>query len=263
MNNLICAFDDVTKSLVRNQLFFMLGWQDVKQRYKRSKVGPFWLTISMGVMILTIGLVFGRIFKTPITEFLPFLTLGLMLWGFIFSCITEGCTSFISSAAIIKQLSVPLPIHVFRVCLWRNDELFGHNCRLHLSGIFMKPVYPIALLSLLGILLLVLNVTWMALLLGVMSSRFRDIPQLVQNLFQVIFYLTPIIWMPHLLPARASTLMLDWNPFYHMLEIVRSPLLGIAPSATSWLVSIAIAIIGWLVSLSVYGICRNKIAYWL
>lgn len=61
----------------------MLGWQDVKQRYKRSKVGPFWLTISMGVMIATIGLVFGNIFSSPMPDFLPFLTLGLILWGFI------------------------------------------------------------------------------------------------------------------------------------------------------------------------------------
>ncbi|WJM92281.1 ABC transporter permease [Pseudomonas brenneri] len=264
MNNFRLAVGDVVNSLARSQLFLMLGWQDVKQRYKRSKVGPFWLTISMGVMIATIGLVFGNIFSSPMAEFLPFLTLGLILWGFIFTSLTDGCNAFISSASIIKQLPVPLPIHVFRV-IWRNSVILLHNLIILplVYLCFLKTPSPVALLSLIGFVLMVINVSWMALLFGVLSTRFRDVPQLVQSLFQVVFYLTPIIWMPHLLPARASTLLLSWNPFYHMLEVVRAPLLGDVPALDSWVISICMAVVGWLVSLAVYGVCRNKIAYWL
>ncbi|WP_371319252.1 ABC transporter permease [Pseudomonas gingeri] len=264
MNNFKLAAGDVAKSLARSQLFLMLGWQDVKQRYKRSKVGPFWLTISMGVMIATIGLVFGNIFSSPMADFLPFLTLGLILWGFIFSCVTDGCNAFISSASIIKQLPVPLPIHVFRV-IWRHCAILLHNLIILplVYLCFLKPVSFVVLLSLIGFVLMVINVSWMALLFGVLSTRFRDVPQLLQSFFQVVFYLTPIIWMPHLLPARASTLLLSWNPFYHMLEVVRAPLLGNIPSLDSWIISMGMAVVGWLVSLAAYGACRNKIAYWL
>ena len=242
----------------------MLGWQDVKQRYKRSKVGPFWLTISMAVMIASIGLVFGGIFSAPLADFLPFLALGLILSSFILTSLTEGCTAFISSTAIIKQFPVPLPIHMCRV-IWHNVVILLHNLIIlplvYLA--FLKPFTPEALLSLPGFALMVLNISWMALVFGVLSTRFRDIPQLVQSFFQVVFYLTPVIWMPHMLPERVSTVLLDWNPIYHMVEIVRAPLLGELPGSESWIICIGMALLGWSVSLAVYGACRTKIAYWL
>jgi lipopolysaccharide transport system permease protein len=57
------ALSDIIAATRRYALVGMLGWQDVRQRYRRSALGPFWLTISMGVMIGTIGVVFGQIFK--------------------------------------------------------------------------------------------------------------------------------------------------------------------------------------------------------
>lgn len=255
---------DFTESLSNSQLFCILGWQDVKQRYKRSRVGPFWLTISMGVMIGTIGVVFSKIFNSPISEFLPFLALGLILWGFIFSCLTEGCNGFIAAAPIIKQLPVPLPIHIFRV-IWRNLIITTHNIIILpvVYLYFMKPVGFVALLCLPGFVLLLLNVSWMAMLFSVMSVRFRDVPQIIQSMLQVVFYLTPIIWMPNLLPARASGLLLNWNPFYHLIDLVRSPLLGGVPAVESWVICALMGVLGWLISLAVYGACRNRIAYWI
>ena len=102
------AVQDILSALKRFSLIGTLGWQDVRQRYRRSSIGAFWLTISMGVMIGTIGIVFGQIFKSPMNEFLPFLSVGLILWGFISTVITEGCSGFIAGEAVIKQLPIPL-----------------------------------------------------------------------------------------------------------------------------------------------------------
>jgi ABC-type polysaccharide/polyol phosphate export permease len=33
----------------------MLAWQDIKQRYRRSVIGPFWLTISTAIMVFSLG----------------------------------------------------------------------------------------------------------------------------------------------------------------------------------------------------------------
>src|SRR3546814_14557644 len=116
------ALVDVAKTTKRYTLVGMLGWQDVRQRYRRSALGPFWLTISMGVMIATIGVVFGSIFKTPMVEFFPFLSLGLILWTYISTIITEGCAGFIVAEGVIKQLALPLPVHIARV-VWRNAQI--------------------------------------------------------------------------------------------------------------------------------------------
>ena len=258
------ALADLAAATHRASLIATLGWQDVRQRYRRSALGPFWLTISMGVMIGTIGLVFGQIFKSPMEEFLPFLATGLILWTFISTMITEGCSSFIAAEAVIKQLPIPLSVHVFRQ-LWRNLIILAHNIVILplVMLVVGKTITVDALLAIPGMIILLLNLTWLCIFLGIVCARFRDIPQIVGSLLQVIFYLTPIMWLPSLLPQRAGTYMLDFNPFFHLLEIVRAPLLGQLPSAENWLASLGIALVGWIATIFLFARYRRRIAYWL
>ena len=80
---------------------------------------------------------------------------------------------------------------------------------------------------------------------------------------QIMFYVTPIIWLPSLLPARTSMMMLDPNPFFHLMEIVRAPLMNFYPSMTNWVVSVMLAIFGWGVAIKMFNKYRSRIAYWL
>lgn len=255
---------DIFMALRRYDLAGVLGWQDIRQRYRRSSLGPFWLTISMGVLIGTLGLVFGSIFAAPMNELLPFFTIGLILWTLISTSLNEGCTGFTSSEAIIKQISVPLFSHILRV-LWRNLVIFVHNLIIFpvVLLVFWKPLPAIALLALGGFVVLMVNLSWMALLLGVFCARYRDVPQIVSSLLQVFFYLTPIIWMPEMLPERASLFLLNANPFFHLIEIVRAPMLGAPPSTLNWQVCTVLAIAGWGFTILFYGRFRSRIAYWL
>jgi len=128
-SSILIALSDIAMATRRYFLVGMLGWQDVRQHYRRSALGPFWLTIAMGVMIGSIGVVFGQIFNSPMSEFLPFLAAGMIFWGFISSVITEGCTGFIAAEGIIKQLPIPLFVHILRV-IWRNLLILAHNMRI-------------------------------------------------------------------------------------------------------------------------------------
>lgn len=258
------ALADIAAATRRYQLVGMLGWQDVRQRYRRSALGPFWLTISMGVMIGTIGLVFGEIFKTPLTEFLPFLAAGMILWSFISSVVIEGCASFIAADGIIKQLPIPLFVHVMRM-IWRNILILGHNIVIFPLVLLAvgRPLSWLAVVSIPAFLLVVVNLTWVSLLLSVFCARYRDLPQIVANVLQVLFYLTPIMWMPASLPSRAGIYLLKFNPVYHVLSVARAPLLGELPTLSDWLVSLGLAVFGWLVALLVYGRYKRRIAYWL
>ena len=232
------ALKDMLAAARRYPLVGMLGWQDVRQRYRRSMLGPFWLTISMGVMIATIGIVFGQIFDAPMTDFLPFLAAGMIVWTFISSVISEGCTGFISAEGIIKQLPIPLFVHVLRM-IWRNVLILGHNLVI-IPLVFLavgKPLSVVAFISIPGFVLAAINLAWVALILAILCARYRDLPQIVGSVLQVVFYLTPIMWMPSLLPQRAGLYLLDLNPIFHLLEIVRAPLLGQLPNMTSWIVS--------------------------
>ena len=255
---------DIKIMLEKRSLIFLLGWQDIKQRYRRSKLGPFWLTISMGVMIGMIGLVFGQVFKAPMQEYLPFLATGIILWTFFSSCLMEGGTSFIDSAGMIRQLSLPLSIYPARV-IWRNFVIMGHNI-LILPFVFLYVGKGISLNIVWlvpGLILLLLNVFWMTLFLGTICSRFRDMPQIVNSLLQVFFYVTPVIWMPNSLNPRSANLLMDPNPIYHLIQLVRAPLLGQNISLMNWGVSIGLSIFGIVFSGWFFGMYKKRIAYWV
>ena len=255
---------DITLALKRLPLVYALGWQDLRQRYRRTTLGPFWLTLSMGVMIATIGVVFGQIFNQSTLDYLPFLSVGIISWAFLTSVMREGCTAFIDAEGIIKQLPIPLLVHVMRV-MWRNLLILGHNILIlpFVLLIVQKDMSAVALLALPGLLLTCISLGWIALLLAMVCARYRDMPQMVGSVLDVAFYLTPVIWMPSLLGPKHSTLLIDFNPFYHFLELIRSPLLGVAPQMQSWIVVSFIALLGWICTLIIFARLRQRIAYWL
>ena len=88
---------------MRFELWGILGWQDIRQRYRRSVIGPFWLTISTGVMIAAMGFLYARIFGQDVSTYLPYLAVGLVVWGTISTIVTESCTAFTVVDQIIKR----------------------------------------------------------------------------------------------------------------------------------------------------------------
>jgi hypothetical protein len=117
---------DLYEGLRAWPMWSTLGWQDIRQRYRRSVLGPIWITLSMAILVGTLGVIYGRVFHTELKEYLPFLCLGFIIWGFISSCANECCTAFTASAGIIKQSKGAFSIHVLRV-VWRNFIVFAHT----------------------------------------------------------------------------------------------------------------------------------------
>ena len=245
-------------------LSLKLALFDVKGLYRRSVIGPFWLTISMGVTAATLGFVFGSIFKTPMETLLPSITGGLIFWALISNCINEGCSCFVDSQALIKQLPIPFFVHVMRL-VWRQLFILGHNILvLPLVLLFFgKSLSPISFLAIPGLFLILMCLTSIILLFGTICARYRDLPQVISSILQVCFYLTPIIWLPSMVPNRSGINLLEFNPFFHFLELTRGPLLGVLPSLTSWFVVILLLFVGWGIALMFFFRFKNRIAYWM
>jgi len=214
------------------------------------------------VMVGAMGMLYAGLFKIDVADYLPFIALGFIVWGLISGLVIDGCAAFIGAEGIIKQVGLPLSVHVYRV-VWRNLIIFGHNILIFVVVAVLFSIWPgwVGLLALPGLALICLNGMWAGLLLGLVSARFRDVPQIMASIVQVFFFLTPIIWKPELLPDRA--LVLDLNPFFHFMELVRAPLLGQAPGLTSWLAVLGVTLGGWLVTLTMYRRYRWRIAYWV
>lgn len=258
------ALDDIGRAFRNHYQITTLGWQDVLARYRRSVIGAFWLTINKAVMIAAIGIVFGTLFGQPMAQFLPHLAIGIILWDFISSVLNGSCMSFINNKGIILQINLPLYTHLMRAT-WNEIIILAHNIVIIPLVLiaFQHPVNWSIFLLIPGFILLIANLLWMSLILSVLCTRFRDVTQIIQNILQILFYLTPIIWNASLMPDRVPRWILEVNPFFHMLEVIRAPIEGYAPNASSWNYLFAMAILGWSAALPFYGFFRRRIAYWL
>jgi ABC-type polysaccharide/polyol phosphate export permease len=256
------AIADIRDGWRRRELWATLGLHDVRQRYRRSTLGPFWITISMGVMVFALGLLYGQIFGQDLHDYLPFLAAGFVVWGLVSTMILGGCTTFISAEGMIRQLNAPVSIYAYRE-VWSALIAFAHNIWVFVAvawwfdvGLNWQMLWVIP-----AIAILLINGFWMCLFFGLLSARFRDVPLIIGSVVQVLFFLTPVIWRPEMLPDRA--LFLQLNPFYHMVEILRAPMLGEAPALENWLAVILIALVGWGITLFFYSAYRWRIAYWV
>jgi ABC-type polysaccharide/polyol phosphate export permease len=257
------AFADLVEGLRSWQLWTSLGWQDIRLRYSRSVLGPFWLTLSMATLVIGLGFMYTGLFQTSTQKYLPYVAIGFIVWGFISTCITDGCGAFFSAATTIKQLPAPLSIYVYRG-VWRTFIVFLHNMVIYVGVALVFGIWAGLgnfLLAALGIVVLCLNGIWTGVLLGILSARFRDIPPIVASFVQVAFFLTPIFWRADQLPERAA--IVKYNPFVYYLEIVRQPLLGEASHLADWVVVLSLTLMGCLVSLVCLTRYRRRLSYWV
>jgi len=260
--NFSLAIQDLKEGISSIYIWSMLGWFEIKNRYRRSILGPFWLTISTGVLIAAMGPLYGRLLSQDISAYFPYLAVSFVVWIFIANLMTEACTTFISAEGFIKQTKLPLTIHVLRV-VWRNVIIFGHNVLIIIAVLlFYRPSlgWPLVLVPF-GVLVLAINGIWIGLLFGMLCARYRDVPLIIASLVQVAFFLTPVMWQAEMLGKHAWYAQI--NPLFHFLEIIRGPLLGTGAKAVSWAAVLGITIVGYMVSLAMFSRFRARIAYWV
>lgn len=243
----------------------LLAWQDVRQAYRRSSIGAFWITGGMMIQILTIALVFGIIFKVDLNTYLPFVAVSLVFWTFLSSLVSDSTTSLVHAENMIRQLNLPVATHVIRA-VWKNIFALGHNIVILPMVMIFCQVSPSwnLVLEAPGLMIFLINLTWIAFVISFLGVRYRDVSPIMGSVLTVAFYVTPVMWFPSLLENNdLAHFLLGLNPLYHLMQIVRLPILGEAPTWENWVVSSAMAIFGVVVSRFIYRKFKKKIAYWV
>ena len=263
------AASDLARGWGQHELWLQLGWQDIKQRYRRSTLGPLWITIATGVMSLALGLLYSMLFQISVREFLPHVTVGFIVWGFISGCIKDGANVFIENEGLIKQLPSALSVHVYRL-VWRQLLFFAHNMViwLILVLVFRIPLGWNLLLFIPALALMVINGVWVTMLFGIIATRFRDVAPLLEALVQLLFYVTPIVWTTKTLREQGGEVaqrarIAELNPLYHYLEVVRAPLIGEPVAAYHWGIVLAGTVIGLFLAMIAMRQWRFRVPYWV
>lgn len=260
---IIQGINDLFNGLKMHQIWCYLAIREIKTRYRRSSIGPFWLTLSTAIFILALGPLYGSILKMELSQYLPYLAIGFIVWGFISTSLNDSSGAFIGSESFIKQAPLPFSIYILRV-MAKNIIIFFHNLIIILFLLLFFPPKNLDLMWTLplGFLVLVLNLFWMGLIFAIVSTRFRDIPQIIASILQIAFFITPIMWKVEMLDHYGLVLV-KYNPFYHLIELIRAPLFSTSIPVDSWYYCIAMVIIGLLIATVTFSYYRRRIPYWL
>jgi lipopolysaccharide transport system permease protein len=261
LSQLVKGRDDIAASARKWRVWHLLAWQEIRQRYRRSTFGPFWITFSMGIQIVTMGVVTSLLFGQPFSRALPYVGLGVIFWTMIAGIINDGAMSFVGSSNSILQINLPLGMYVLQR-IWSNVIAMAHNFAIFIVLAIIYRVYGVTLpLFFVTLPLVIFSIAWAPLLLAVAATRFRDLPAVVTNSFSLLFWITPIVYQPEQLHERRF--IADFNPLTHVLALLRDPLLGQMPRLLDFAVVLATGILGWAITFPFFARFRGRIAYWL
>lgn len=244
------------------ELWGTLAWYDIVLRYRRSLLGPLWLTISTGTLLLGMGPLYAMLLGVPIQRFFPHLTLGIIFWNFLSGSLNDGCTVFYTGAQYLKQPGFP-PLALVWRSLARNLIQLAHTLILYLPVAiwFHLPFSSRALWFLPGLAVVVLNLNVSMITLGVLTARYRDVAQIVTSALSLMLFLTPVFWFPDVLPERASFML--YNPFAQLLALVRLPLLGSLPAPGTVKYMVLFTALNIVIAAVVWAAARRRLVYWV
>ncbi len=253
---------DFFEGLMAWRLWLRFGWHDIVARYRRSWVGPLWLIATTVIFVMALGFVYSTLFKVSLTEYLPFIAVGTVVWSFVSAICSESVMTFVESEVYIRQVKRSPFVYVFRV-IWRNIIVFANQFVVAFAVIlfFVDTTLFHVLLAIIGIFALFLQAFWIVPLVGLIGARFRDLLPIIQSMLQILFFITPVIWPAKALAGKEWVALI--NPFHHMIELVRAPLLGTEPALVSYVAVALMTVVGFAAAHLFYGRFRSRIIYWL
>lgn len=241
-----------------------LAVSDIRLQYRRSTLGPWWNTATLFAQISVIGLLFSRLFDSDTPSYLLHLGAGLITWTFVVTTLNESAQALIVSGPLIRQVLLPVTVHTFRVIL-KNFILFSHNLVALLPFYFLAVQRPSwwTLLAVPGIGLALLNIGWIAVMFSIISARFRDFPAIIGGVLVLVFYVTPILWSLDQLEGSWVQGFVRFNPFYHVIEVLRAPLLGNPIPPLSAGILLGAGLVGWYLARVLVRWKSSHIAFWV
>jgi ABC-type polysaccharide/polyol phosphate export permease len=256
------ALRDLKEGLQRHAVWRELVRRDLYSKTKGASLGRWWIVIGQAIAIGGMGFVYAELFGMSLQSYLPYLAVGLITWGYMIALINEASDVFVFSKGYLTQTRLPLSICAFRF-VTRNLILFGYKCSIIIATLLLLQV-PIgwsAPIAVVGVLLIAIAGFFTGIILGLLNARYRDIGQLVTSLTVFLFFMTPIFWRAERLGQYSW--IVDYNPLYHFVSLVRSPLIG--EPVTYWSFAMTGGTIAVLVVLAsiVYKYLGREVIYWL
>ena len=231
-----------------------LAKSDLRARWRGTFLGIFWSILQPLGLTALLAVVLSRLFGAEITTFAPYVLSGVIVWEFIGANVTGGSLAFVQADAYIRQTKHPLAIYSLRTVLGSLAVLLLASTSLFAWAAVVLPHnfgwHWFATLTIFPVLAIV---AWpLGTLLAYIGARFRDLPHATGLVLQALWFVSPVYFEVRLFRQGGLDGLVDHNPIYHVMQILRAPLLdGTWPTASNYLYPFALAVVcfalAWLV----------------
>jgi ABC-2 type transport system permease protein len=263
LNQFVEALRDIRTGWQRREGWWTLSQQAIKNSYRRTALGPIWITIQQIAFITGIGLLYSQLLKVKSADFIPLVTYGISFWGLLTSLIFGGSSVLIQHSQAIKSSTLPVSFYVFST-ISQQFLNFLHSAvaLVPFALILGTPPRTICVITVpLSIIFALANGFSIGLWLGPLCARFRDVSASIPILIQLVLFLSPVFWSTSLLGDRDW--IIHYNPIAWMIETFRSPILGGSVHLDLWLRLAPFTIVNLALGIAVIGQVRDKISYWI
>lgn len=256
------AWADIVQSLILWRRWLYLANVDIAARYRRSVIGPFWITLTNAFMLTCIGFTFSRLWQGNAEGYMSYFGVSYLVWNMISTLISEATDTYIEAAPFIQNYQTNKMLWVLRI-VCRNLIILGHMVPIYIVLALLYPLFKTeAFLYFFAALpLFIVQCIWMTAITAALSTRFRDVKRLVGLIIYLVFLVTPIIWKVETL--KSQSWVYELNPMYYVIELFRNPLLGKFSSPLVWEVNIALAFVGCALAFFLHRFTVRRLFYWL
>jgi ABC-type polysaccharide/polyol phosphate export permease len=258
------AYDDIADGLSLWSMWVPLTFSEIFGQFRRFALGVAWIPLGMVLVAYMLGLVYSQMLGRDYWDYSLYLLAGFTFWQFIQTSVLSGFGLFSKQASMINNVSLPFSYYIFKFIF----EAFV-NLMIVLPFVFIVAAFHGKLVSLEvlmifpAILVYILTGIGVAFFMSILSVRVRDLESPLSSFMRVMFLVTPIIWQVDQMQGSMRMLIATYNPFYHILEIARAPMLGEMATAVNWYVSLGVMGTFLVLSVFMFARARHRIHYWL
>ena len=225
-------------------------------------MGTLWLSVTMLAVVILKAVLFSEVLSVPTERLVPSLAMGMAFWALISYLVTGGANAFISQRTILSDGKYSLLVPVLSN-ITSGFFVFAHGffAMLLVSCFYITPTFMGALIMLSGLALIAWASVGVGFTLAYICTRYRDLERFTKSLMSVMFIVTPVIWLPELVSSKKG--LLTYNPFYHVLEVVRDPIIGQPIELINWYVTFGLGMFFWGTAIIIKRIWSRRIMLWV
>jgi ABC-type polysaccharide/polyol phosphate export permease len=253
---------DIADSLRHSRIWLSLALDDVASKYRRTILGPLWIVLVQSAVIVGIYLLRNSISPSVVGNFLLFLSASLPIWGLVSGMTSDGTAALARSKGLIESYPLPMTVYLFR-SIAQNVLIFGHTILVFaVVSVFYGAVPgPSIILFPFGLIIVLVFGLGMHLLLAPLSARFQDVSPALGSFMTVAYIMSPVFWV--VVPEQREMILVKYNPFYYLLEVMRGPLLNDPPPASFYAVATLIAVTALALGIATYSRMASRIVFWI